>query len=310
MSNSASNSQSGITSTKQVETSAHIDWISVTYPHAAIRENGTRGVLADDYNDGFKVVRGTMGYLQARQYKSGAIMQWHDKHPSMGVHVTYTAQALRYASENFGLDQVEILEALSQYGRVSRCDLCVDVLHAEIDIEALYKQAKSGVIKSRAKQMSYIEQAKSGNEKGARTFYIGSMTKRKKLLRVYDKGAQLNLDHYLTRFELETHGLPAQSAVKGITENAEKSAQAIRDMIAGYADFSDSLVGQYLTSNNPIKLSHPKYQKSDTAKWLIEVVAKTLAKEAHRDYNMLSEFMQSFTYHYEQLTASERYENE
>lgn len=310
MSNVVNNLQSGITSTKQAETSAHIDWISVTYPHAAIRENGTRGVLADDYNAGFQTVRGTMGYSQARQYKSGAIMQWHDAHPSMGVHVTYTAQALRYASENFGLDQVEILEVLTQYGRASRCDLCVDVLHAEIDIEALYKQAKSGVVKSRAKQMSYIEQAKSGNEKGARTFYIGSMTKRKKLLRVYDKGAQLNLDHYLTRFELETHGLPAQTAVKGIIANAETSAQAIRDMIAGYADFSESIAGQYLTSSNPIKLSHPQYKRGQTANWLVDVVAKTLAREVYFDIELFDAFFDKFKYELNQLIASERYENE
>lgn len=296
--------------TKSVAVTAHVDWISVTYPHAAIRENATRGVLADDHINGFKVVRGTMGYLQARQYKSGAVLQWHDKHPSMGVHVTYSAQALRYAAENFNLDQIQIIEALTEFGRVSRLDMCVDISGVEIDIEQLYKEAKAGVVKSRAKQMSYIENAETGKEKGARTFYIGSMTKRKKLLRVYDKGMQLNLNSFLTRFELETHGLPAQTAAKGIIASAEQSAQAIRDMIAGYADFSETQAGQYLSSDNPVRLSHPKYQKSDTAAWLIEVVSKTLAKEAHRDYNIVSEFMRSFTYHYEQLTASERYENE
>ena len=310
MSNVANHLQSGITSTNQAEISAHIDWISVTYPHAYIRENSGRGVLADDFTGGFQTVRGTMGYAQARQYESGAIMQWHDRHPSMGVHVTYTAQALHYASENFGLSQVEILETLSEFGRVSRCDMCVDVANVDIDINALYNQAKSGIVKSRAKQFSYVENAKSGNEKGARTFYIGSMTKRKKLLRVYDKGMQLNLDNFLTRFELETHGQVAQTAVKGVIASAENSADTIRGMINGYADFSNTQVGQYLSSSCAIKLSHPKYQKSNTAQWLVDVVAKTLANEVYSSPNLMSEFMDRFKFHIEQLQNSERFENE
>jgi len=303
----ASNLQSGITPQKQAELSAHIDWISVTAPHHDMRDNERHCVLADDYKNGFKTVRGTMGYTSARQYQSGAIVQWNDAHVSMGVHVTYSAQALRYASENFNMEQTEILESLTAFGRLSRIDVCVDIASVPIDISKLYADMKSGTVRTKAKTFDYVESAKAGNEQGAKTAYVGSMHKRKKLLRVYDKGMQLNLDDYLTRFELEVHGVPAQQAGRELLREYSVFADTIRNLIAGYADFSQTHAGQYLTSNMPIKLSHPKYQKSDTAKWLVETVAKTLAKETYKDYNVFEEFTKAFKYHLEQLIAEEQY---
>lgn len=272
-----------------------------------MRDNERHCVLADDFKNGFKTVRGTMGYTSARQYQSGAIVQWNDAHVSMGVHVTYSAQALRSASENFGLDQVQILETLTAFGRVSRLDVCVDIANVPIDISRLYSDMKSGRVGTRAKTFDYVESAKAGNETGARTAYVGSMHKRKKLLRVYDKGMQLNLDDYLTRFELEVHGVPAQQAARELLRQYSDFAGTIRGLIAGYANFDNTHAGQYLSSDMPIKLSHPKYQKSDTAKWLIEVVSKTLAKESYKDYNTFEEFTQAFRYHFEQLIAEEEY---
>lgn len=301
------NSQSGITSTKQSATSAHIDWISVTAKHSDVRGNENAVILLDDYKAGYKTVRATMGYAQARKYQSGAIMQWHDKHPSMGVHITYSSQAIRSATENFGLDAVQILDTLTRFGRVSRMDVCVDVANVPIDISQLYSDMKSGKVKTRAKTFDFVESAKVGNEAGARTAYVGSMHKRKKLLRVYDKGMQLNLDDYLTRFELEVHGVPAQHAARELMNSWDNFAGTIRNLIAGYADFSDTQAGKYLSSDSPIKLSHPKYQKSDTAKWLIEVVAKTLANESYKDYNTFEEFTSAFKYHFEQLIALENH---
>lgn len=309
-SNAHNSSQSGITPTKETIVSAHIDWISNTVPHHIVRDHENKVILLDDYLAGYQTVRATMGYAQARRYQSGAIMQWHDKYPTMGVHVTYSAQALRHASENFNLDQTQILEYLTQFGRTSRIDVCVDVENEQIDISQLYSDVKSGKVKTRARQFDYVESAKAGNELGARTVYVGSMTKRKKLLRVYDKGMQLNLDHFMTRFELEVHGEPARQAVKEIKKQSDTIEQTIRGMIAGYANFDDTHAGKYLSSSMPIKLSHPKYQKSDTAKWLIDVVARTLAKETYRDYNVFSDFTKAFQFHLEQLQAEEQFHNE
>jgi len=292
-------------STKQAEISAHIDWISVTVPFQRAMDLEHRVVLVDDFQAGFISQRGSMGYVNARRYNSGAVAQWHESNRSMGYHVTYSAQALRYAAENFNLSQDEILEVLSSVGRVSRIDLAIDLSNVKVDIRQLHQDAVHGVLKTRAKTFDYVESAKKGQELGASTTYIGSMSKRKKLLRIYDKGMQLNLDEYKTRFELELHGQLAQTASMQLRSDIENMGKTIKSLINGYADFSNTHVAEHIASDAPIKITHPVYQKSDTAAWLIDVVAKTLAKETYLDYNVFEHFSKAFEAHYNKLVQSE-----
>jgi len=306
--NDANHLQSGTQST--VKVSAHIDWIAYTVPPISPRavENGL--VLLDDFKRPFTIVRGTMGYTNARKYASGAVVQWHPAHPKMGIHCTYTAQALAFASENFGLSQQQILDELSQYGRVSRIDVCLDIDGMDIDIMSLYKQSLAGKVKTRAKQFGYVESAESGNEKGAATAYIGSMHKRKKLLRVYDKGKQLNLDDFKIRFELEQHGQLANGSAAILRKEPSRLAENIAGLIKGYADFTDTSVGFAFDDKQAIKASHPEYKRSKTAKWLIETVAKTLAREVSSDYNVMDDFMAAFKYHLTQFASDTFYPEE
>src|SRR5688572_11585032 len=145
--------QSGTLQT--VKLSAHIDWISYTANAISNRSADEGLVLFQDWQQPYEIVRANNGYTNARKYVSGAIVQWHPKQPKMGIHCTYSAQALAYAADNFGLSQSEILAELSQYGRVSRLDVCLDIEGMDIDIMSLYKKALSGKIKTRAKQFGY-----------------------------------------------------------------------------------------------------------------------------------------------------------
>jgi len=297
--------QYGISQTAKV--SAHIDWIAYTASAYGKRsvENGL--VLMNDFNKPYTTVRANNGYTNARKYVSGAIVQWHPSHPSMGIHCQYPAQALAYAADNFGMSQDEILSELSQYGRISRIDVCLDIDGIDMDIHELHKQTLSGVVKTRAKQFGYVVSAEKGNEVGAATAYIGSMHKRKKLLRVYDKGRQLNLDDYKVRFELEQHGQLAQASSMILRKEPDRIADSIAGLIKGYADFSDTVAGFAFNGQAPIKASHPQYKKSDTAKWLIETVAKTLANEVNADFNVLDDFMAAFKYHLTQFASDTVY---
>lgn len=266
-------------------------------------------VLADDFISGYEIAKPTNGYNRARQYQSGAIVQWHTEHIKMGVHVTYTSKAIAKACTEFGLSQYEVLEGLAHIGKVTRLDVAFDVKNTPVDIRKLYQQMLDGTVKTRAKSFDYVESAKAGNEFGARTAYVGSMTKRKKLLRVYDKGMQLNLESYLTRFELETHGQLANNAAHQLLD-ATNMGETIAGMITGYADFSQSIVASAFEDVSGVKISHPQYKKSDTAKWLVEVVAKTLAKEVLLDDNLYREFNDMFQFHLSQLLAERKYHGE
>lgn len=288
--------QCGITSTEPMEISANIDWISATYPYTGDKKSIAR-VLPDDHNGEHTIIRATMGYDTALQYKSGAMMLWHTKHPNMGIHVVYSAKAIASACENFGIEQWEIIDYLSIDGKITRLDVALDVANVPIDIRQLHSDALSGKIKTRTKSIDYVESAKVGQEHGARTLYLGSMKKRKKLLRIYDKGMQLNLNNYLTRFELETHGQIAHNAALGLTQDIERMAQSISGMIKGYADMSQSVPSEVFTSD-AIKIALPKYKKSDTANWLIDIVAKTLAKEVYSNPDVLKQFSERFIQEY------------
>jgi hypothetical protein len=270
--------------------------------------SGTPLVLGDDYISGYEKVRGTMGYTSAKRYHSGAIEQYNPLNPSMGIHVTYSSQAILKACEEFICEQDEILLYLATNGNISRLDLAMDIDNIRIDIRSVFHELLQGVIKSRAKIFDYVESAQSGQEIGARTAYIGSMKKRKKLLRIYDKGMQMNLERYKTRLELETHGAIAKNAASGVLSHIHAIPQAIAGMIKGYADFTESEeLGKFFTNVSAIKLALPQYKKSDTAKWLIEVVAPTLAREASKDYNVAQEFLKAFQYEYDLIQKSLEY---
>jgi DNA relaxase NicK len=67
------------------------------------------------------------------------------------------------------------------------------------------------------------------------------MHKRKKLLRVYDKGKQLNLDDFKIRFELEQHGQLANSSAVILRKEPTRLAGNIAGLIKGYADFTETV---------------------------------------------------------------------
>lgn len=254
-------------------------------------------------------MRGINGYSKARQYNtSGALELWHPDYPQMGTLVIYTAQNIHNACENFGCTPVEILDYLSVSAKISRLDVCLDVYNYDVSIRRLYHDCLDAKVRTRAKQFSFTESASSGDENGAMTAYIGSTKKRKKLLRIYDKGKQLGLDTLLTRFELETHGTLSDNATHELLSNQAQIGATIRGMIQGYADFTETHVAPIFEGVSDIKLVHPQYKKSDTAKWLLDVVAKTLAKECFTDSTLYSKFSERFMQEYNLLINGQEYE--
>jgi hypothetical protein len=302
--NAASNLPTGITSERKI--SACIDWISATYPYA-YRAKNQPTVLPDDWIGGFEKVHGINGYSHAKLYQSGALECYHPEQEQMGIHVIYTAQSLLSACENYNCSQYEILDYFSESAKITRLDLALDAENIEIDIRKLYEQMLTGIVVSRARTFDFTESAKAGNEIGARTAYVGSMRNRKKLLRTYDKGMQMNLDHYLIRFELETHGGIAQNAACLLLDDISRMQETIAGMIQGYADFSKSVAAPVFADVASIKIGLPRYQRSDTANWLINSVAKTLAKETDKDPFVAQAFLSKFQQEYEAIQLSKEY---
>lgn len=284
---------------QKLEISSGIDWISCTYPFGY--ESEGKSVVYRDDSETRISAKATNGYTQAWRVKSGALIQQNPERKDMGIHVVYTAKNIAKSCEYAHGSQKDLLDFLMSGARITRLDLCLDVMDSGITIESLYAETCAGKVKTRAKTVGYIESKKIGNEKGAATLYIGSMKKRKKLLRVYDKGEQLGLNEDWKRFELETHGEIANNAALALVDLPDKRyGDRIRGMIKAYADFSQTKASEIFQVNN-VPLAVPKYKKSGTAAWLVNVVAPTLAREAFLDYDVLGEFLDRFQKEYEAL---------
>jgi len=214
-----------------------IDWISVTYKSCpdsywkTLPEDGANRVEYSPKN----------GYTIGYRCRTGATIQWNDDRPDMGHHVVYSASAIKEASEEFGYTQERILHYLTEFGRVARIDLRIDAENYGVNISDLYQQALNGKVETRSKTAGYEDSGTVGSkEAGPNTVYIGSRKNRKKLLRVYDKGAQMGLELDLKRFEIEYHGEIARNAVKTLkSTNMSDYGAVIGGMIKGFANWSE-----------------------------------------------------------------------
>jgi hypothetical protein len=283
-----------------MEVSAGIDWISATYPYDYDR-NGLAMVYRNDIENKVETAARN-GYTRAWRVGSGAIIQKNPERPDMGIHVTYSAKAIARACAMDNGSQKDLLDFLMIGGKITRLDICVDAIDSGIIIEELYNQAKKGKVKTRSRSISHINSAIINQEgNGASTMYIGSQKKRKKLLRVYDKGEQLGLKIDLKRFELEMHGDISNNAAGHLVDKKEAAYPPyIKGMIKGFADFTDTDAGKVFDAKG-IKIAVPQYKKSDTAAWLVNVVAPTLARESFLDYSVLQSFLDRFQSEFEIL---------
>jgi hypothetical protein len=288
-----------------MELSAGLDWISVTFPHGFSQRWRTCVHPADTEKQ--RETRPRNGYTRATVHPSGATQATNDNRRDMGIHVVYSASAIAQMFDLYGVDQKQLLEHLCNGAKIARMDVKLDCLDSGLNIENLYKMAKNGNVETLARSIGYQESASTGNEAGAPTCYVGSLKYRKKLLRVYDKGAQNGELIDLKRFELELHRDGAKDAVKLLkTANLRDWAQHIAGLIKGYCYWPhDNIVEQIFSDFDKIKIAVPAFETGNTVNWLLEVCAPVLAREAVMDSGLLVEFMHRVTEKLEALDAIE-----
>lgn len=267
-----------------------LDWISVTFPVEHSRRWQTCVHPADTEHK--REIKPRNGYTRATVYASGATESANDNRRDMGVHVVYSARAIANMAL-YGVSQKQLLEHLTVGSKVSRLDVKIDVYDSGIDIENLYQMARSGRVETKARTIGYTESAITGNESGAATCYIGSQKKRKKLLRVYDKAGQMGILGDIKRFELELHSKMTYEAVKCLKQaDLDDWGQAIGGLIKGYCYWPlDNAVADIFSDLGKIKIAVPQTSPGNTIKWLLNVCAPVLAREAIVDSGIIGEFM-------------------
>lgn len=250
-----------------MNTHCSIDWLSITTRH----ERGaiTPRILTDSYLQ----KRGRLGYKVAHVFQNGITHLWSDDRPE--IHVIYSGETLKTISEIMSIRElVQWHEDLGH--RVSRIDTAVDVFDSNLLVTAFSNLWKKGNVKTRAKSAILISDPR--NETGD-TFYVGSLKKRRKLLRIYDKGKEQQVNEDWIRFEMQWGSGAARTAAKQISE-CESLSTVIKSQMIGYCDFNNEVWREVFAKTTPLKVSHDlPHGLSNRERWLYNVVLPALTQQ-------------------------------
>ncbi|HET7637751.1 MAG TPA: replication initiation factor domain-containing protein, partial [Ktedonobacteraceae bacterium] len=201
--------------------SATIDWLSATFKISKDTALHLYGITTE-----FDEIKAMHGYNSACRYKGTGVMKfWNNTGDRMGVHYQYPGSSLASLGSS-GIPPTAILNrVLTLGGKVSRIDLAIDIIDEKIDIASLAKDVSEENYPGR--KLLWHEH-KSPN--GGHTLDIGS-PKSDKWIRIYNKAAEVGLDMFWTRLEIQMTGDVAKTISKafnsGVMGNLHSAAWAI-----------------------------------------------------------------------------------
>lgn len=279
-----------------MEVSTAIDWISATYKSATIAGIGTAGIARLIQKSDlpafqvmtWKISKARNGYTDAMESNTGIIIMSNIDRPDMGVHIVMSGGTLRRC-QDMQLTPTDILHWLLRNDyRLSRLDIAVDAYDSGLEIEQLADAVTGGTVKTRARKAPYVDD-KMGKGK---TQYVGSMKKRKKLFRAYDKAVEQGVDGMdWKRFELELHGNSASVARNEILK-PQPMGKTIQALIIGYVNFPEIREWVSIMGEDELKIGVPMDAGGDTHKWLLTQVAPALARILDEDEAFMYKFME------------------
>lgn len=267
-----------------------LDWLSATFK-GSISDTDARNATSF----GFPArawTEGTphFGYSILLAHPFGHTIMSHPGRPDMGVHVSFTGRALRALSDG-GITALSMLDwTLREGAKITRIDLAIDVFDEVIDIVALAGKARIKEAPGSARKWKFMK-----GDDGGCTAYIGSR-KSDKFLRIYDKAIESGQkDRAWTRFELEIKGDAAKAvAVQfGMLSDGEH-APYIKGIMKAMFNPDDEFY-QKLMAAEAVHIAGEKNTEDNTIDWLLNSVAKTMARTMIRrsDIDVWNEFVRS-----------------
>lgn len=260
----SSNTPPQITNNKiPAQNRALIDWFSFTlknetdpYKVLEICELSSLGFTASS--------GGGLGYKQC--LRSNNIVIFYDGNDNMGCHVSMSGQGCRYfeSVKNDGCIvwyRFFILLA-SLNAQVTRIDLAIDNIDKMLDLSLIQQAIDEKKIRSKFKGGHKIEGfsfSPEDTKSQGKTIYCGSSASRLKV-RFYDKAAQLELDGFWTRCEIQCMGERATEATKILMQGVE------------FGFFVVTVLNNYFT---PINLDDSNRSRCSTQAWWLSWIEYT-----------------------------------
>lgn len=258
-----------------------LDWLSFTVKNIPDATVARALLFGQDINSYIEVAP-MNGYSYAVRHPFGHIVMSNTKRSDMGVHVMFSGSALNQLLEG-GIDQFNLIRwAVGEGAKITRIDLSVDLYGTPVDLEKLFKSKQIKGQEGTSRKRSRIT-----DDEGGYTIYFGSR-KSAKVLRVYNKAAERNLPGVIwTRFEMEIREDAAHEVAAAIMNMPHEEAMVYTmGLIKGQYNADDPLYQELLQS--PARhVSTTKDESDKTLDWLLNSVAKTLARQmrlhSHKD---------------------------
>lgn len=269
-----------------METGFALDWLSFTVK--GIEDVAACNALSfGQAYEAWTPIQAVHGYALAKQHPFGHMVMSNYKRPDMGVHVMMNGGALSKLTE-LQYDTLNLLSwAMGEGARITRLDLAIDVHDVPVEIKHLpaLKQVKGQ--EGSALKWNLI----TGSDGGV-TLYIGSR-KSEKFMRVYNKAVQMDIPGAnWTRFELEVKRDTCRTIAAAISAlKRDEVAPYVKGLMRSLFNPADQTY-QLIMDAPAVTVPSTKDASDNTIDWLINSVAKTLAKQMrmHHDTDVIGMF--------------------
>jgi len=208
----------------------------------------------------------------------------------MGTHIIIGGQALT-AFRKDGRDASSLLSGMIEGGyHPTRLDLAIDAINSRIDGLSTLTDFQTGKGETRATLVNMLISKNDGW-----TIYIGSRTSDKHL-RIYNKNAEIDNKALIpdgvedwVRIELVCKDTNSRAAAALIRDYGVP--MAARSMIRAYADNPSDPKWAKVMAGPITEVGKSVRKITNTRQWLMQVAARTLAREELADPSTYEEFL-------------------
>lgn len=239
--------------------SSKCDWIQGTFPY--YKDLSFPEWIGTEHEE----IQPIAGYNTGYKTSEGICVYTHTERRDQGTHFIAGGSAI----SRFQGNCADFLRhVVTEGANIKRIDLCIDIFDGNLDPRIATAELAAGRVRTHAKQSPRWDDPRTGGY----TQYVGKKTS-DTYMRIYDKGVEQGTELNWIRIECVWKGKRALPAA-----NVWLASGNIQGMIRGFCEFTEWEEWD-LVMDAPIQRVSVPQKETDTQKWLLDVAAKSLARE-------------------------------
>lgn len=212
-----------------------------------------------------KEIRPIKYFSHGLEISNGGRVYWNENRPNMGRHVIFSGSCC----DTIGVNLKECLYFVQESGyKTTRLDLAIDIFNTNLSLTHMASLISRKEFKSHA-QVAPNYKDLLGKGETVQLGRAGSGT----FLRVYDKAAEQKTETSWIRIEVSYGARKAKTALETYLQD-----NSVRSLVSGFVSFPSWRKWNCILSHVPVAVRY-EVKQTNTRKWLLESVAKSIAKE-------------------------------